>query len=181
MTLKSPESAPNGWRLVEANSIRAIFSSTGEEKHRVIYYDGRQFIDGRYEPLGQDLAQGIVGQAHRSPSRIEIVHEMGRVVRNAPGDSNNDGYAERNGAYQLQSSGPRLEFGILPGGQLLRPVVEIAGLPPGSVSVNMEGLLVERTERTHDGRLLVALPGMLERLTLVSVTVKGDEQRATAK
>ena len=174
MTLKSPELVPEGWRLIEANSIRAVFSSTGSEKLRVVYYDGRQFVDGRYEPLGRDIAQGIVGLAHRVPSQIEIVDEMGRVVRNSPGDSNNDGYAERNGTYQLQSNGPRLEFGIVPGGQLLRPVVEIVGLPPGKVTVNMEGLLVERTERTHDGRLLVALPGLLERLTLVSVTVKSD-------
>jgi hypothetical protein len=181
MTLKSPELVPDGWRLVEANSIRAVFGSTGPEKLRVIYYDGRQFVDGRYEPLGRDMAQGIVGQSHRAPSQIEIVHEMGRVVRNSPGDSNNDGYAERSGAYQLRSNGPRLEFGIVPGGQLLRPVVEIAGLPPGRVTVNMEGLLVERTERTHDGRLLVALPGLLERVTLVSVTVKNDESNAAAK
>ena len=174
LTLKSPELVAGGWRLVEANSIRAVFSSTGDEKLRVIYFDGRQFVDGRYEPLGRDIAQGIVGQSHRIPAQIEIVEEMGRVVRNAPGDANNDGYAERSGAYQLQSSGPRLEFGIVPGGQLLRPMIEIAGLPPGKVTVNMEGMLVERTERTRDGRLLVALPGLLERLTLVSVTVKND-------
>lgn len=181
MTLKSPELVPNGWRLVEANSIRACFSSTGEEKYRVIYFDGRQFVDGRYEPLGRDLAHGIVAQAHRRPAQVEIVHEMGRVVRNSAGDANNDGYAERTGAYQLQASGPRVEFGIVPGGQLLRPVVEIAGLPPGKVTVNMEGMLVERTERTHDGNLLVALPGMLERLTLVSVSVKNDDRSASTK
>jgi hypothetical protein len=50
-------------------------------------------------------------------------------------------------------------------------VLEISNLPPGKVLVTMEGRLVEKIVRLDNGRVLIALPGALERATMVNVKV----------
>jgi hypothetical protein len=99
---------------------------------------------------------------------------MGRVNRSTPGDSDNDGYNEARGAYQVIATGPRVELTITPRTSVLaRPVLEIAGLPPGNVLVNMEGQLVGGATRlSGSGDLLIELPARLERPTQVNVRVQ---------
>jgi hypothetical protein len=50
-------------------------------------------------------------------------------------------------------------------------VVEIAGMPAGNALVNMEGRVVEDVMRLEDGRLLIELPGVIQRKITVSVRV----------
>ena len=66
-----------------------------------------------------------------------------------------------------------MEFSIAPreGEGLMRPVVEIAGMPAGNALVNMEGRVVEDVMRLEDGRLLIELPGVIQRKITVSVRV----------
>jgi hypothetical protein len=90
--------------------------------------------------------------------------------RSTPGDANNDGYNEARGAYQVIASGPRVELTITPRtSALARPVLEIAGLPPGNVLVNMEGQLIAGAVRLSSGDLLLELPAKIERPTIVNV------------
>jgi len=172
ITLKTPEAAEHGWTLEEANAIRARFRSDGPEKVRVIYADGRQFIDGALKPLGIKPSVVIDIQSHHDyPGKLEIPEEFGHVNRNSPGDLNNDGYNESNGAYQITATGPRLEFTLSPRtGLLVRPVVEIAGLPAGAVTASMDGRWVEKIVRLENGNVLVELPG--ESAFPVTVNVK---------
>ncbi|HEV8606345.1 MAG TPA: hypothetical protein VGQ99_13315 [Tepidisphaeraceae bacterium] len=173
VTLKTPEASDHGWTLVEANEIRARFSSPGPEKQRVIYADGKQYIDGVLKPLGVkpsivvDLAAG-----HDVPGRLRMGEEFGRLNRNSAGDQNNDGYDESRGSYQIIATGPRLEFTLSPrSGPLIRPVVEIAGLPAGPVSVTMDGRWVERIVRLENGNVLIELPGEVAFPVTVNVKV----------
>jgi hypothetical protein len=172
VTLKTPEAAEHGWTLEEANDIRARFRSKGKEKTRVIYSDGRQFIDGELKPLGIKPSVVIdIRTYHEYPARIDIAEEFGRVNRNSAGDVNNDGYDETNGTYQIIASGPRVEFKLVTrSGLLVRPVVEIAGLPAGPLSATMDGRWVEKMVRLESGNVLVELPG--ESAFPVTVSVK---------
>ena len=172
VTLKEPEAAEHGWTLEEANSIRARFRSSGPEKLKVIYEDGRQFIDGVLKPLGIKPSVVIDIQSyHDNPARVDILEELGRLNRNTPGDRNNDGYDEQSGAYQFIATGPRIEFTLSPrSGLLVRPVVEIAGLPTGPISATMDGRWVEKIVRLENGNVLIELPG--ESAFPVTVSVK---------
>jgi len=172
VTLKEPEAAEHGWTLEEANAIRARFRSSGPEKLKVIYEDGRQFIDGVLKPLGIKPSVVLDIQTHHdNPARVDILEELGRLNRNAPGDRNNDGYDEQNGAYQLAATGPRIEFTLSPrSGLLVRPVAEIAGLPAGPISATMDGRWVEKIVRLENGNVLIELPG--ESAFPVTVSVK---------
>jgi hypothetical protein len=172
--LKTPEASDQGWTLREANGLRAVFESRGKEKWYVMYADGRTILDGQMRPVSvtPDVAASLA-QQHANPGTISIAEEMGRVERNHAGDANNDGYAERVGAYELVANGARLEFSIAPreGEGLMRPVVEIAGMPAGNALVNMEGRVVEDVMRLEDGRLLIELPGVIQAKITVSVRV----------
>jgi len=138
----------------------------------VIYGDGRQYIDGVLKPLGIKPSVVIDIQTyHDNPARLEIAEDFGRLNRNSPGDHNNDGYDETSGAYQIIASGPRLEFTLSPrSGLLVRPVVEIAGLPAGPLSATMDGRWVDRMVHLENGSVLIELPG--ESAFPVTVNVK---------
>lgn len=173
-TLPTPEDSPDGWTVVEANSIRARFVSRGAVKNLSIYPDGRALWDGQYHPVGDARYRPALAEAHASPANIKISPEFGRVERNTPGDANNDGYNEVRGAYPLISAaGTRLEFTLEPRSKALSsPVLEIRGLVAGSVVVNVEGRLVERTVRLDDGTVLVEIPGPIDRATVVYLRVQ---------
>ena len=111
---------------------------------------------------------------HETPAEVDVAAATGRVNRATPGDANNDGYNEARGAYQVIAAGPRVELTITPRTSVLaRPVLEIAGLPPGDVLVNMEGQLVGGATRLPGtGDLLIELPARLERPTQVNVRVQ---------
>ena len=99
--------------------------------------------------------------------------ELGRVDRGTPGDANNDGYNESRGAYEFAATGPRFEATLTPqGATIIRPVLEISGLPPGKVLITVEGQLVSESTRLSDGTLLVELPVRIERATTVNVRVE---------
>jgi hypothetical protein len=173
ITLKTPEATDQGWVLEEANDIRVRFSSKGKEKSRVIYSDGKQFVDGNLVALG--IKPSIVLElqsAHDNPARISVPEELGRVNRNTPGDRNNDGYDETSGAYQLIATTSRIEFTLAPhANTLIRPVIEISGLPPGPVTATMAGKWVERIIRLPNNNLLIELPGEFTFPTTVNVKV----------
>jgi hypothetical protein len=175
VTLKTPEAAADGWTVEEACDLRARFASaTG--KTWTMYADGRQYLDGQFSLLvnagDADVAAAFAAQ-HASPAEVTVLPEFGRLDRDTPGDRNNDGYNERRGAYQLIARGPRFEATIRPNTRtLVRPVLEVAGLPAGTVQVTVEGQLVDRTTRLANGTVLIDLPLGIERATTVNVNVK---------
>lgn len=171
VTLKTPEASEQGWRLENANPILARFTSSGKQKLMVIHAAGRQIIDGKAAPLSSRQRDAVV-QQHDNPAQITLNSESGRLDRNSPGDANNDGYNEMAGVYRVIAAGPRLEMLITPRSpSAISPVIEIADLPPGKVLATMEGKLIERIVRLQDGRVLVEVPGSIDRPTLVNVRV----------
>lgn len=172
VTLKSVEERPGGWAMVEANDLRARFIS-GAGEQMTLYADGRQYTDGRLALLGpRPRYADTLAEQHANPAEIDLAEEFGRVDRDTPGDRNNDGYNELRGAYQLIAKSTRLEVVLKPRTALAVPVLEIAGLRPGSVLVTVEGQLMDRTSRLDDGRLLIELPLILRRAATMNISVK---------
>jgi len=173
LALATPEAAPDGWRIVEANDLRARFESAGG-KTWTIYFDGRQYRNGGF--IGQTVlaeAAAIFERQHESPADLFVPETIGRIDRDTPGDKYNDGYNEQRGSYELIARGPRFEVTIKPKSPLLAyPVLEIAGLPAGNVLATVEGQLIEKTVRLGNGNLLVYVPATLERATTVNIAVK---------
>lgn len=173
IVLKTPEASTGGWRLEEANVIRARFTSGKREM--IIYSDGRMFDDGRLKLLVKTPALvEMTSAAQARTARVEIDPKAGRLVRNSAGDSNNDGYDESSGAYVIAAAGPRVELTIEPDAPLLRPVVLVRGLPAGRVLATMEGRLVENAVRLADGSVLLQLPGIIGRRVSVEIAVRDE-------
>jgi hypothetical protein len=174
----TPERIPHGWRLREANALRArleqVDANGATLAFRTIYHDGRQYVDGRYEPLAAaDHPDAAQAAQHDSPADVTVPDDMGRLIRNSPGDANNDGYNERRGAYQVLARGARIDITLSPRTpRLIHPILEITGLPPGQLLVTMEGQLIEGAVRTNEANVLVELPAPLERQTTINVRTK---------
>jgi hypothetical protein len=175
-TFSVPMEHPSGvsWQLHEANKMRSRFLSSDGSRHLVFYADGRAFRDGNYEPVGRparDLRE--LASAHASPAELTVSPELGRVLRQTPGDANNDGYNEIRGAYQLQAAGARLEVQIVPRTvPILWPVLEVHGLPAGKLLVTLEGRLVEKLVRMDDGNVLIIPPVRVDRPTTLNIRVQ---------
>lgn len=174
--LPMPQADASGWTLQEANVLRARFTSNGPVKQRVMYSDGRQYVDGRYEPLGQriEVVDEAIERQHAAAAEVQVKGGAARINRTHEGDVNNDGYAESLGAYQVIAGGPRLEIALAPRERtpLTTPVIEIAGLPAGEVLANVDGTLIERLARLENGNVLLQLPGAIGRTVTVSVRIR---------
>jgi len=164
-----------GWAVADACPTRVRFASSNTPGSLTIYADGRMCWGGEFRALAPGLPDAAEqARQHETPAEIVVHEAMGRLNRSTAGDANNDGYNEARGAYQVIAAGPRVELTITPRTSVLaRPVIEIAGLPPGNVLVNMEGQLIGGAARlSGSGDLLIELPARLERATLVNVRVQ---------
>jgi hypothetical protein len=169
--LLTSEASRSGWKVEEANELRARFSSDGGKTRLLtVYSDGRSYWDGQYKAFSAEARNAIFSEEHASPADATVPEELGRLNRDTAGDTNNDGYNEQRGAYQFVANGARLEMRITPHTRaLLRPVLEITGLSPGKVLVTTEGRLVEKTVRLEDGTLLVEIPTVIDRPTTINI------------
>jgi hypothetical protein len=170
-SLRNGEMSDQGWQPDEIGEMRARFRSGN--RTMTIYTDGRAYRDGIYQPVQRQNEDPMYAAQHAAPAEIKMAAEFGRVDRQTRGDSDNDGYNETSGAYQLFAAGPRIEFTIIPQTPaLVRPIIEIANLPTGKIIATIEGRLVEKTVRTTQGHVLMELPSRLERPALVNVRVQ---------
>jgi hypothetical protein len=152
----------DGWRVVEAGAMRVLLASDGRVKRQAILADGRVFLDG--------APSANVGSITCPP-------EQGRVDRATDGDTDNDGYNECRGAYEIVAVMPRVDVVLSPPkseSPLDRPVLEIAHLPAGAVTATMEGQWLEQVERLDNGNVLIALPATVARPVTISVSVSAS-------
>ena len=163
-----------GWAVADACAARVHFTSPARPNEMTVYADGRLYWGEQFRPVSPSLADATeLAQQHLSPADVSLPEAMGRVNRSTAGDANNDGYNEARGAYEIVATGPRVELTLTPRTPVLaRPVLEIAGLPGGTVRVTMEGRLVPGAVRLPDGDVLVELPGRIQRPTVVNVRVE---------
>jgi hypothetical protein len=179
LRIPSPEAASEGWRVEEANELRVRMMNSTGKREWTVYSDGREYLDGKFQSAielpAEQLKEMEAQQA--SPAELSVPEEFGRVERNAPGDRNNDGYAEASGAYQLKANGARFEATITPRtAKLVRPVLEIAGLPAGRVMANLEGRLIEKSVRLPNGHVLIELPATINRPVTVNLRVQPQDR-----
>jgi hypothetical protein len=178
--LATTDAAANGWSLDEANQMRARFHSSGDSsgaKNLTVYYDGRAIWDGQYRAMSVATQNPLYAAAHQSPGTIDIAEEMGRIDRNSAGDSNNDGYNELSGSYHIIATGPRIELRLTPhNSPLIRPVLEVTGLPPGKILVTLEGQGIEQICRLNNGAVLVELPARIDQAVTIDLRVEEHVQ-----
>ncbi|HVT87523.1 MAG TPA: hypothetical protein VHD56_01615 [Tepidisphaeraceae bacterium] len=172
--LLTAEARPDGWSIQESNEMRARFTSDGSVKTLTIWSDGRSYWDGVFKPLSEEFRSDPSWEKQESsPAEIQIPQEMGRLDRRSSGDVNNDGYNEFRGTYMIAATGPRLDVTFVPRSvPIMRPILEIAGLPAGKALVTIEGRLIEKTFRLDDGTLLVEVPARIDRSVTVNVRVQ---------
>jgi hypothetical protein len=180
LTLKTPEASDEGWALEEANALRARFrcdSADSAHKYWIIYADGRQYVDGAYDGLlvRSDPYNETYEREHLEPAAVSVPEGMGRVQRNSAGDERNSGYNQRTGAYQVLANGPRVQVTLTPSAacpNLVRPVLEVAGMPAGKVLATLDGRLIETTARLPEGQVLVEVPLRIERAATIDLRVE---------
>jgi hypothetical protein len=173
-TVPTSQAQADGWTAVEACEKRARFTSPAPPGSMTICSDGRMYWGGEFRAAWRDLKDAAEQSAqHASPADVTVPESMGRLNRSTPGDADNDGYNESRGAYQIVARGDRIELTLSPrSATLSRPVLEIAGLPPGAVRVTIEGRLVPGAIRLPSGDVLIELPGEIARPVLVNVRVQ---------
>jgi hypothetical protein len=175
LSIPTAETGPSGWQVEESNALRVVLASRDDQHVWTIYRDGDEYLDGKFKsavvlPAAQ-TAQMVQQQDH--PAELSVPEELGRVERNSPGDLNNDGYAELTGAYQVKANGARIQITITPQTpKLAKPVVEIAGLPPGRIVAALEGQLVDQTVRLENGHVLIQIPSTIQRPVNLDVRVE---------
>ncbi|HEX3359327.1 MAG TPA: hypothetical protein VHS31_20275 [Tepidisphaeraceae bacterium] len=174
VTLDTDEGTKDGWKLEDVSTMRATFSSTGKNKWLTLYSDGRAYWDGRFEPVSDSAKKDeMLARDQDWPGQLSVADGMGRTNRNTPGDANNDGYNETLGAYEVAAKGPRMEVTLTPKGMtLVRPIIEISGLPAGKPLVTLEGQLVESLIRLSNGNVLIEVPARIERATTLNVRIE---------
>lgn len=162
------------WRVEEVGGLRAIVKHGSPEVRWVIYSDGRSYENGRLKVIGpKSEFDALYAQQHDAPAQVSIPEEQGELLRQTPGDANNDGYNELLGAYQIESRNGRLDVTLTPRTPaIVKPVLEITGLPEGKLVITIEGRLIETFERLTDGRVLITIPHRIQRTATVNVRVQ---------
>jgi hypothetical protein len=159
--------------LQEYSPLRARLESNGPVRQWTLYSDGRSIQDGKF------IAKGLAAEAaasHEKPGVLTVDESTGRLDRTTPGDTDNDGYDEVRGAYQVQATASRVQLSLAPAGAALTiPILEFKGLPAGKPTVIVEGQAIDQTARLPDGRLLVRLPIRIEKPTTITVKVSSDK------
>lgn len=171
--LKADLSQPDAWALAEASPLRVIFEQPDGGRRWVIYSDGRRYEDGVFKPTWSTEFNSDFAAQHAAPAQVSVPEEQGRLDRRSVGDANNDGYNERLGAYQIVAAGGRLDITLAPRTtQLVMPVLEIRGLPPGKLVVTVEGELIKAMHRAEGGPVLLVVPHKMGRPATVNVRVQ---------
>lgn len=161
----------SGYRVAESNSVRTVFVSP--DSTISIDRSGRLIENGVTRLDESVLKFAKTTAENNSPALIEVSSDQGRVDRNLSGDLNNDGYDETRGCYTVRASGGRMNLTLRPQRFPVKwPVVEVIGLPPGTVNVWMEGQVVPWVTRLSDGKSIIELPLTLERGVEVQIRVK---------
>jgi hypothetical protein len=164
----TPAAIDSGWVVSEYNSTRIILRSAKPVRTWVLYSDGRVIQDGQIRIHGS--LETDVAAAHQTPAIVQPDETTVMLRVHTPGDSDNDGYNEVLGAYQLSAKGARIQFTLRPRTtSCVAPFFEISDLPPGVVTTTVEGRLIDSAERLSDGRVLLRLPLRVDRPMTVTV------------
>ncbi len=171
LSLPAAPFVEEGYRVLESNAVRTVFISPTDtisiDRNGRLIENGAARLDERVVKFAKTTAE------NDSPAMIEIPPDQGRVERTLPGDRDNDGYDESRGCYTIRSTASRLSVRLSPQKfPVSWPVIEVIGLPPGAVSVWLEGQIVPWVTRLSDGKTIIELPVKLQRPIEAQVRVK---------
>jgi len=166
----------DSYAITEANAMRLVLKRA-DGSVVALYSDGRAFADAVSLAAPFDLPpehRAPYTKQHSSVATIEVAEETGQIDRVSPGDVNNDGYNETTGVYRVIARIGRVDWTIHPhpGSPIIRPIIEIANMPPGTVGATIEGKWVETSVRTPAGHVLVEVPLIIERPITLNVGVR---------
>lgn len=121
-------------------------------------------IDGpqQAEPIALDYA---------NPMPIAV--DAGRLVRTDPGDIDNDGFNEARGHYTLEPDGNVVKV-RLDGSKRMRfgPAFKIVDVTDSDVWAYVDGIEIRPVARDVDGNVVFQIPRVLDKETLVEVTIR---------
>lgn len=164
--------AANGYRVLESDPTRALFidpagSTLCIDRTGRLIENGHAKLDSRVLKVAKAIAENA------SPASIEIVGDAGRIEQSLPGDADNDGYDERRGCYAVHAANGQVAFRLRRRQATVKwPAIEVYDLPPGPVSVWLDGEMIPWAVRAEDGRLIVELPIELQGTVEVQIRVK---------
>lgn len=111
---------------------------------------------------------------YQHPATVEALR--GRVVDDAPGDLNRDGFNESEGCYELALADGLLRFKLKPGLFLRhRPIFRVRGTAGKDCWVYADGRIINRQGRDQTGNLLFTLP----RVISVPLTIEVNTRSGT--
>lgn len=161
-----------GFEPTAVNGLQAEFAAA-DGSRAIVDRVGRTIRNGRIE--SRDPAAVA---HHNTPVRIVALDESCELIRNAPGDSDQDGFDDRAGVYRIRAIRPVFAFRLEPRGTpAYWPLVRVEDVPAGRVRATVEGALVERVIRLPDGALLLEVPGVLDRPARIECRVVGEAEQ----
>ncbi|MCC6239637.1 MAG: hypothetical protein IT448_05005 [Phycisphaerales bacterium] len=174
LSLSTDVSQPPAWTIEQFSAQRIIAQQNNPPGQWVIYADGRSFENSHLKMLTPPAADdALYLRQHNTPAQITLPSEQGRLLRQTPGDLNNDGYNEALGAYQLQAHAARLDVTITPRTPTLtNPILEISDLPAGKLIATAEGHLIDTCQRLPDNDVLIIVPHEIQRPTTINIRVQ---------
>ncbi|MFQ6049307.1 MAG: hypothetical protein ACE5K7_08085, partial [Phycisphaerae bacterium] len=103
---------------------------------------------------------------------------VGALVRNDPGDFNNDGFNESRGYYSIALDGGLARFSFNRPGQLrFYPTFKLYNSAGRQCWVYVDGRLIQRTWRDRQGRLLFQIDRIIDKpITVEAVCSPTDQE-----
>ncbi len=159
------------WVPHEPEAARLQVGVVSPDERRLAVLIGQTATDGpvrathllRLWPADIDDASRAAALAapYQHPAAIEPTR--GRVIRDAPGDADHDGFNEAEGCYELAPDGGVLRATLVPETPLLfRPVVRVHGTGGKTCWAYADGLVLRDAARDAAGNLLIVVPRVVD-------------------
>ena len=108
---------------------------------------------------------------YQNPATLSVTR--GRLVTDAPGDLDQDGFNEAEGTYELAADSGVLRFKFIPGATLRHePLFRVRGAPGAACWVYAEGRIITAQGRDREGNVLFALPRPVSRPLTIEVNLR---------
>ncbi len=109
---------------------------------------------------------------YQHPATIRV--QQGRLVTDALGDLDHDGFNESQGVYELAADGAIVRFTFDPAGLLRpQPIFRVAGTAGRRCWVYVRGRILKVESRDRFGHLLVRLDEVITEPVTLEITISG--------
>lgn len=121
--------------------------------------------------LERDSAAEMLAADYQQPARLEV--QRGRLVTDASGDFDRDGFNESEGCYELELGADTLRVRFEPGRwNRHEPLLRVRGTAGRRCWVYADGRIVGQTGRDAHGALLIRLPLLISQPVAIEVVTR---------